>query len=387
MKKDIVFLFLGVFLLICCKSPGDSAFIGYAHELANGKWGFMDEHGEDIIAYRFDYARDFSEGLAVIRIQNKYGYLNPKGKIVIPLLYDQAYSFKNGLAKVVQNGLEGVITAEGKMIVPCQYQDLEICYEEAKIKARRGNKYGYIDFSGRPLVPFDYEFIGRYDATGAAQVCKNGKYGFIDFSGKEILACLYTHIQPFGPQFYKVSQDSLYGLIYKNDKQFALPCEYQSFVFCDEQKDAYSPDIIKARLHEKSGLLDDKAIPLTEFVYDQIGDFDTAGLALVERNGKYGYINRSGKEIMPVAYENICNFGSKLFRIEKNKKYGLFNESMQEIVPCMYEAIGAVDSGLFRITKEGLYGLLNDKGEVVLPCRYKDISVFARTFYRHATGF
>ena len=69
MKKDIVFLFLGVFLLICCKSPGDSAFIGYAHELANGKWGFMDEHGEDIIAYRFDYARDFSEGLAVIRIQ------------------------------------------------------------------------------------------------------------------------------------------------------------------------------------------------------------------------------------------------------------------------------------------------------------------------------
>lgn len=236
MKKDIVFLFLGVFLLICCKSPGDSAFIGYAHELANGKWGFMDEHGEDIIAYRFDHARDFSEGLAVIRIQNKYGYLNPKGKIVIPLLYDQAYSFKNGLAKVVQNGLEGVITAEGKMIVPCQYQDLEICYEEAKIKARRGNKYGYIDFSGRPLVPFDYEFIGRYDATGAAQVCKNGKYGFIDFSGKEILACLYTHIQPFGPQFYKVSQDSLYGLIYKNDKQFALPCEYQSFVFVTNKR-------------------------------------------------------------------------------------------------------------------------------------------------------
>ncbi|HDI6354056.1 TPA: WG repeat-containing protein, partial [Escherichia coli] len=56
------------------------------------------------IAYQFDHATSFSEGLAVVKKGGKFGYINAEGSLVIDCQYEYATPFKNGVATVKQNG-------------------------------------------------------------------------------------------------------------------------------------------------------------------------------------------------------------------------------------------------------------------------------------------
>ena len=46
------------------------------------KYGFINRTGETLVEPMFDYAWDFSNGLAMIEIKNSFGYVNKKGEIV-----------------------------------------------------------------------------------------------------------------------------------------------------------------------------------------------------------------------------------------------------------------------------------------------------------------
>lgn len=74
----------------------------------NGKWGYVKQINpfdkELAIAYQFDHATSFSEGLAVVKKGGKFGYINAEGSLVIDCQYEYATPFKNGVATVKQNG-------------------------------------------------------------------------------------------------------------------------------------------------------------------------------------------------------------------------------------------------------------------------------------------
>jgi len=47
-----------------------------------GKWGYIDKSGDYVINPQFDYAWDFSEGLARVRIGDRRGYIDKTGMFV-----------------------------------------------------------------------------------------------------------------------------------------------------------------------------------------------------------------------------------------------------------------------------------------------------------------
>lgn len=50
--------------------------------------------------FKYDYVSDFSEGLAMVMLDGKCGFINRTGKEVIPLEYSYARDFHNGVAIV-----------------------------------------------------------------------------------------------------------------------------------------------------------------------------------------------------------------------------------------------------------------------------------------------
>jgi hypothetical protein len=58
-------------------------------------------------------AREFSEGLACVKLNGKYGYLDKTGKEIIPLKYESAVPFSHGLARVWVNKKERYIGRDG----------------------------------------------------------------------------------------------------------------------------------------------------------------------------------------------------------------------------------------------------------------------------------
>lgn len=157
---------------------------------------------------RFDWASDFSEGLACVKVRDnlfsikdrdKWGFINKDGKTVIDPQFDMAAIFLEGLARV-EYGQEdrvkpGFIDKTGKMIIEPQfdYSDYSIgdFYDgmASVLVECEGYefKYGFIDKTGKMVIKPQFSGGGTpHFSEGLACVGIGGKEGFIDKTGKVV---------------------------------------------------------------------------------------------------------------------------------------------------------------------------------------------------------
>lgn len=99
--------------------------------------GFIDTRGNVVIEPQFIEARDFSEGLAVVRriyfekdmpsvtVENKYGFIDMKGNYVIEPQFAGAGDFSEGLAAVATGDKYGYkwgfIDTTGTVVIEPQF--------------------------------------------------------------------------------------------------------------------------------------------------------------------------------------------------------------------------------------------------------------------------
>ena len=144
--------------------------------------------------------------------------------------------------------------------------------------------------------------------------------------------------------------------------------------------------------------------------YDNVRRF-SEGLAVVEKDKKYGYVDQNGKEVVPpiyysadsfsdgvaVAYsKDDCTwhiidkagnvkaqlkgydnvgyyFSNGLIEVRKDDKYGLADTTGKEVIPPTYDIIYGFNEGLAQVKKDGKYGFVDQTGKEVVPLKY-DIS-------------
>ena len=85
----------------------------------NGKYGYADEAGNNVIPCIWTDASSFSEGLAYVADdQDNYGYIDKTGNVVIPFIYLDAGFFEDGLAPVRSNKGYGYIDKNNNVVIP-----------------------------------------------------------------------------------------------------------------------------------------------------------------------------------------------------------------------------------------------------------------------------
>jgi TPR repeat protein len=102
---------------------------GFAPVKKGKLWGFIDTTGKWIIQPQYENAWQFSEGLALVRmneknaISNRYAFIDSTGKMIIPPMFDGSdnYYFSNGIFKGYQgndipNRLTVTINKKGEII-------------------------------------------------------------------------------------------------------------------------------------------------------------------------------------------------------------------------------------------------------------------------------
>ncbi len=121
------------------------------------RYGFIDRTGRMVIAPKYDYAHEFSEGVLSVRMRGKgddrrlFGYVNTKGHVVIPARYVSAGRFANGMAKIMgDNSLYGYITTDGTLAIPPVFVRAgDFNRAGVALVAKKGQEEWYIDKSGR----------------------------------------------------------------------------------------------------------------------------------------------------------------------------------------------------------------------------------------------
>lgn len=87
--------------------------------MRNGKWGYINVRGEEVIACQYDKASIFSEGKAAVSNGGEWAYINHAGEVVIPYFAAfQADPFSEGRAFVLISAFDGADRTEYKFIDP-----------------------------------------------------------------------------------------------------------------------------------------------------------------------------------------------------------------------------------------------------------------------------
>ena len=69
-----------------------------------------------VVIPQYDFAWNFSEGLAWVKKDGKYGFIDKTGKVVIALQYDNTYDFDEGSASVLKDGEWFKINRQGQRV-------------------------------------------------------------------------------------------------------------------------------------------------------------------------------------------------------------------------------------------------------------------------------
>ena len=209
------------------------------------------------------------------------------------------------------------------------------------------------------LLKITLTFIGIFACAISLQAqqtnpiphqCKeNWKWGFADSNGNIVIPCKYDKVREFSNGFAVVTDMC---------KPICPDCDFPAGFIC------------------KEGIIDKKGNLIVPLKYDQIEDFNNEGKAKVFKDKKIGYVDKSGKEIIPCIYTTTPFY---LFvQISANGKIGLIDKKGNVLLPAHYENITMtkqlphyyIKKPIIRIKLDGKYGFADSTAKVIVTPRY-----------------
>lgn len=369
-------------------------------KLAKMQYGYINTEGEEVIPCKYRWAQPFSEGLACVSFdqsvtsigESNCGYINSKGEIILSG-YNDVSPFSNGIARVGYYGNEPLLDTDptwmlidrsGTILLKKTCIDLTISHFEdgyaiIKIKERWWNdtcyQYGLINEQGHVIKDFIYDLIERHP-NGLMDIKWGDHQGQINYRGDLRV---------------KNGDDDIYipaKYTWGNNYQNGTAPIYMSTAGYNYYFVRTGYINLKGELLVKNG---DETIPISS-QYFWAEDF-TEGLACVAKIVHYkkdntiikalrwGYIDISGKEVIPCQYETASDF--KYNNAEANGNiidksgqiiFSINNKTLQ--LPPIYTKAEKLTDDLILVQKEENFGVMNNYFKIIIPCIYTYIKLF-----------
>lgn len=184
------------------------------HTIINGKelYGFIDDTGAAIVKPSYTWARDFSDGLAVVNQEDNYLVINSKGEVVFQTS-DYINDFHNGLASFSDSTTykSGYVNAKGKVVIKAVYDYTGNFGKDNTAIVSKSGKYYRINSQGKivksySLVNKNYYYNITDDGYAIYTDAKTYLRGVKDLNGKTILKPTYGEIAYLGNGLFGVKK-------------------------------------------------------------------------------------------------------------------------------------------------------------------------------------
>ena len=312
---------------------------------------------------------EFHEGMALVADNRGYGYIDSEGKEVIPCQYKMALPFSEDLAAVKDKKTDkwGYINKKGEIVIPFQYRYPRSFTEGYAFVEKEENKWSYIDTKGKNIIPWDNYFTGyNFFVNGLAQIKSGGKYGFINYNGKTVIPCIFDHASYFYGEYAIVEKDNNYGVIDRGGKYVISP----KYSWIWSVVDSY----IFVKKDNLNGVIDVSGNQIFPCEYSNIIKYAGSNIFIVrpnDKNGlhqKCGFKHANGQDITKYEYDDAYGFNLGLAAVQKERKWGYINKKGDVIIPFEYEdSRDFQDDGMAFIKLGGLWASIDTKGEIVTP--------------------
>ena len=322
---------------------------GYVRVISGGLYGFADANGEIVVPCQYTAAGDFKngcanvtggsenkdgvlilresgeieeyfgnddarhvgEGIIEIRDGSSYGLVNKNGESVLAVSYNSFWFFENSFCRAQKNEKFGMVNSAGELVIPCNYKSLSVS-GEGYFVARKDKKLGLIDAGGKTLLPFEYEVIGTV-SEGLVPARKGGKYGYLNLKNEWVIPNEYEDARQFVNGAAAVKKDGKTLIINANNEVI---------------------------LQDYAGDMD--FFPMAYFEGYQYPElFSVDGIAAVQQNGKWGFVDVSGETVIPFDYD-MAYYSKGYFTLLKDG--ALTIGTVEDICPEYAEKLAAIEA-------------------------------------------
>lgn len=177
-----------------------------------------------------------------------------------------------------------------------------------------------------------------------------------------------------------IMQDGLYGLIDARGKVLVAP-KYELF----EGYPPYGEGLARVRYRGKWGFIDREGREVVNAQYEDAHDF-SEGLAAVRLYDKWGYVDHRGKLCISLQYEQAQSFSEDLAAVCYNGYWGYINVQGIWVIPPRYTDARGFVGGLAPVSRSGRWGLVDAKGQECVPVQYDEVDDCADKLYKFRLG-
>jgi len=348
-----ILLYTILFIFLCaCNNKKDEKILFLIKE--KDKYGYIDITGTIVIQPIYEKASDFRDGVAIVKYGDKWGVLGSNGKWIINPEYDELDLRTNGTFAIKLGRSWGIADTKGKVVVTPQFDMIDQFTEEGLIKVRLGDKYGYINEKGKYIVNLNFYDADAFSEGLASVMPVNGyntTCGYIDKKGNTIVQPQFQEAYHFIQGLALVKMSGKYGFIDKKGS-FVINPQFDAAFF-------FLGDIAPVVFNWKIGFINKKGEYVIQPVYD---DYDI---------GLNGLINKQNKSSLRKILNSV-----KFIKVKKDGKWGIVDLTGKEIVPVIYDYISSVENGQFVFRKDKKFGIMDVQNKEIVPNTYADINNF-----------
>lgn len=369
MKLRVTFLFL--FLLGMCAvgfTQGNSCKEDLLPRLGENRlYGYSDLFGNWKVIPFYTQAYPFSGNVAVVKKGVKYGVINCDGQVVLRPEYEDITTFIGGFSWVKQLSKWGLVNEKGVSLLEPIYDAVEDVSRFSDLSWVKENaKWGVYSKTQKDFL-FQPQFIAFKSLTNQTALVQNtdSLFGIISLTtGVYVVQPIFNSVSKIIGNGLLVQKANKLGLLNDLGEEL-LPLEYDSILRGHRYR-------LKL-LNNKEWLLSDEKGKVISSAYDSLFSY-SGGAFRVVKNGRYGYLNYLGREVISCAYVAASDFKNKRAIVTIVDSSFLINP-LNQYVSSGYNFLQFVKDNVYLVQKEGLYGLINEDGKEIVACVYDTINL------------
>lgn len=333
----------------------------------DGKYGIIDFKGKEILQTEYESINAMSgiKNSILIQKDGKYGISDNEGNIIIDVAYLEIKVLgkdnKSGYIVKDEQGKYGIIDYSKNQILENKYEAIESVYGNDLYVITEAGKQKLIQKDGKEVLKEGFDKITAILKTNGAGIIyqKSNKFGVMDLTGKVIIEAIYDYLKEAKQGIFIASKDGKFGII-NQDQQEKLSFQYADISY-QESADIYvaedkqfQANIIDNNFSVKqSGIL--------------IGIDVDKGYFELKQGDEYRYYNFKFEE----KKQQDILLNNTLFLSKKDGKFGFIDKTGNVVVDYIYDdATNQNVNGFAGIKKDGKWGSIDNKGNVVIEPTY-----------------
>lgn len=277
------------------------------------KYGFIDTNGNQKIDFKYEFAEDYINGLAIVHNEDyEEGIIDTKGNEIVKFgefsniyRYNESQNvtseYSNIFIATTDDGQKKFINKDGKVVTTNAYEDID--EKNGIIYFENNGKYGLLDINGKEILTSDEEFDVE-DTCDSISVLSFDNCNKIinNVTGKvlkEIEAESYSEINKYG-NYYEVQNSA----VVKDNEVIYISDNDHSIIDINEEGIVHLQNIVRYDSDENANNTIFYSLETNKKILDISNENNVvllSNLLIYEENDELYSVDKKGNKT------NICN--------------------------------------------------------------------------------